>query len=618
MNEPLISVVITIGGGVAGLGTALASLQEQTYENWEAVAVDGALPPHALECAAQLARAEPRLRLIHDPRAADPGTARDAALRRSRGDWIAFLDSDEWFLAHSLAVRLETARSDSLSVVHSDGYEMGADGRTTIGVPPLAGWIYRDLLEHPGPIFPGLLVHRQAMAECGSLDRRLQHFQEWDVCIRLAHTYRFGFEVVPTFVTACRSSAASVALPVASAQDYERVLRKHWRDMLRHGGAASLARHYRAAAESYDRAEQRRAAARCRGMVFLCKSGDWGRFLRKARVVWAARPQGPGGRRFAQRSHLEPGEVSRCLSELLRVPVRGLTSEFSEGQSGHVHRVQFCDASEARRTLVLKRVDSGFDYEFYRQILQPLALDSPKTHGYVTTSTGRFLVMDYIPHEPARWTDHDKYRVAAHWLAKKDQVVHDHFQRILDTGLLSFTPGHPPLIDTIEDCIEILRKGVERDVSPLLSPLLLRTVVRRRGLLHQLAAAAFGASQLTVCHRDFHLKNVLFASDDPAAVYVIDWSNPQIDSVCVDLARLVLLAPPAIRGELIDIYRSRVDFPGFEERYRETESIMMLAQFAWTFSVVLEARREPLNAAELRKARTLQRRLVERLDLGLD
>ena len=339
MNEPLISVVITTRGGVEGIGTALASLQEQTYENWEALAVDAGLPASVREGLALLSRAEPRLRVVDDPDAADLPAARDAAMQRSRGDWIAFLDSDERFLPQSLAVRLETARCNALSVVHSDGFEMAADEPTTIGVPPLAGWIFRDLLEHPGPLFPGLLVHRQAIAACGPLDRSLQHFQEWDLSIRLAHNYRFGFEVVPTFVTAYRASS-NLALAPAGTRDYERVLRKHGLRMLRGGGAGLLARHYRAAAESYEHAGQPRAAARCRTIVLLSGCCDRPWLPRRARALWSRQPNPAGHQGFAQRSRLEPREVSLGLSELLGVPVRELVSEFSQGQSGHVHRVQ--------------------------------------------------------------------------------------------------------------------------------------------------------------------------------------------------------------------------------------------------------------------------------------
>ena len=617
MNDPLISVVLTLGGGVHRARTALATLREQTYQNWEAVVVDGCLAPDGDDTVRLLARDDSRVRLIHDPAARAVAAARDVAVRTSRGEWIAFLDSDERFLSHSLAGRLETARAHGLSVVHSDGYEITSERPVTLGVPPLAGWVYRDVLEAQGPRFPGLLIQRTAIADCGYLDGRLQHFQDWDLSIRLARGNRFGFEALPTFVGGQRSAVAASAVR-GKAEEYVRVLRKHRAAMLQHGRAGGLGRHYRAAAELHLAAGHRRAAARCRAMVFLCGRANPARLLARARAVWSRQREGPGHARFTQQSHLEPVDVSLRLCELLRTPVRDLTSEFSEGQTGNVHRVQFRDGSGTPRRVVLKKVDSGFEYDFYRRVLEPLALDAPKMHGHVETSTGRFVVMDYVPHEPARWTDYDKHRTATRWLAKKDRIVKDNFQSILDARLMTFARDQPPLVHTIEDCIEILRKGVERNVSPLLSPLLLHAIVRRRQLLHELAAAVFANSRLTVCHRDFHLKNVLFPVDNPTSVYVIDWSNPEIDSVCVDLARLVLLAPPPVRRELIDIYRSSIDFEGFEESYRQAELIMTLVQFAWTFSPLLEARRHPFSPAELRKARALQRRLTEHLRLGLD
>ena len=617
MDEPLVSVVVTIRGGGERLRTALESLQRQTYRHWEAVAVAVDVAPEAGHAIARLARDESRLRLIQAPAGRDTASARNAALRECRGDWIAFLDSDERFLSHSLAARLDIARAGALRVVHSDGYVTHGGRPTAIGVPALAGWVYPDLLAEQGPVLSGLLIDKRAIAEAGYFDPRLELFQDWDLSIRLAHRHPFGFEGVPTFVTQDRREGASAARPAGNAEEYERVLAKHRLAMLRHGGPGLLERHYQAAADSYHHAGSQAAAARCRALAILWGCVDAPRHLGNVSRLWANRAPRPPHQRFIQRSHLEPAEVSLPLAELLRMPVRELTSEFSAGQSGNVHRIQFRSGSDVPRSVVLKKVDSTFDYDFYRQILEPLGLDAPKAHGHVVTSSGRFLVMDHVPHEPPRWTDHDRFRAAVRWLTKKDRVIQEHFQRILDTGLLKFAPERPPLQNTIDDALDVIRRGAGTKVSPLLSPLMLQALLERRQLLHGFAADIFTKSRFTVCHRDFHLQNVLFPSDNPAAVCVIDWSHPEIDSVCVDLARLVLLAPPAIRGELIDIYRSQIDFDGFEKTYQQTETIMTLLQFAWNVSVVLEARRAPLGASQLRKMRALQRTLVEGLRLGL-
>ena len=618
MTEPLISVVFTIDGGVQGIRTALESLQTQTYRHWEAVAVNGAYPPEAREAVGLLARDDPRIRLLDDPTARDVPTARNAAVQHSRGEWIAFLDSKVGFLPHSLVARLDMARSDALTVVHSDGYETDSGRPTPIGVPPLAGWVYLELLAEQGPIFPGLLIQKRAIAESGYLDPRLAHFQDWDLSIRLAHRHRFGFEAVPTFATAHRLQGSSAAGLAGKTDEYERVLGKYRLAMLRHGRARSLRRHYQVAAASYDQERRQAAAARCRALALICGWIDGAASLGKVRRLWSRQPLRSADERFRQRSHLEAAEVSLRLTELLGVPVSELSSEFSTGQSGRVHRVHFRGASGLPHTVVLKKVDSTFEYDFYRQILEPLRLDAPKAHGHVVTSSGRFLVMDYVAHEPTRWTDHNKFRTAVRWLAHKDRLVHENFQSVLDTRLLKFSPDRPPLQDSIEDAIDIVRMGVEQKVSPLLSPLLLQGLERRRQLLHRLAADIFTKSRLTICHRDFHLQNVLFPLENPAVVKVIDWSNPEIDSVCLDLSRFVLLAPPPIRAELVATYRSHVNFDGFEERYRQTESVMTLLQFAWSISVILDGRRGPMNPAELRKARTVQRSLLEHLGLGLD
>src|SRR5215467_2603602 len=102
----------------------------------------------------------------------------------------------------SLALRLRVAMNGNLQVVHSDCYIMKEAGAQSqkYGLPPLEGFVYRGLLQKPGTFFPGLLVASKCLERIGRLDENIVSYQEWDLSIRLAKYYGFGFVSEPTFI----------------------------------------------------------------------------------------------------------------------------------------------------------------------------------------------------------------------------------------------------------------------------------------------------------------------------------------------------------------------------------------------------------------------------------
>lgn len=147
---------------------ALKSVQQQTHQNWEAIIVDDGSIDETADVATRLAREDKRIRFIRQEKNAGAQAARNLGIRAARGEWVAFLDSDDLFLPESLEIRLAALIKEKLSVVYSDCNYIGDDGSIKkYGIPALAGWIYDKLLFQEGPLFQTLLVSKQALARIG-------------------------------------------------------------------------------------------------------------------------------------------------------------------------------------------------------------------------------------------------------------------------------------------------------------------------------------------------------------------------------------------------------------------------------------------------------------------
>jgi len=95
MNNPKVCVVMPVYNGAATIELALKSLVAQTYSNWECVIVnDGSTDStHAILDSLT----DPRFKVIHLEKNVGRGAARQVALDNAEGDYLAYLDADDFY-----------------------------------------------------------------------------------------------------------------------------------------------------------------------------------------------------------------------------------------------------------------------------------------------------------------------------------------------------------------------------------------------------------------------------------------------------------------------------------------------------------------------------------------
>jgi glycosyltransferase involved in cell wall biosynthesis len=261
----VVSVVIPAYNRSAVIARALQSVLAQTWRDLQVIVVDDGSKDDTGSRVADFAREDSRIRLYTHERNRGAQAARNTGIRAAQGEWIAFLDSDDAWFPDSLEVRLHEAARKGVRVVHSECHvlDAGADEPRLFGVPPMQGWVYRELLRKPGPMFQSLLVGKEALARIGYLDESLIAYQEWDTAIRLARHEAFAYVPAPTCTYDCRSADTISRQSRRAAVAYERVFTKHRWAILRHLGPKALATHFRMAAGLYEIAGDDEEARRC-------------------------------------------------------------------------------------------------------------------------------------------------------------------------------------------------------------------------------------------------------------------------------------------------------------------------------------------------------------------
>lgn len=94
-KEPLVSVIIPVYNVENYLGRCVKSIVNQTYTNLEILLVDDGSTDNSGEICEQLAKTDNRIQVIHKMNGG-LSDARNAALDIMQGEWVTFVDSDDW------------------------------------------------------------------------------------------------------------------------------------------------------------------------------------------------------------------------------------------------------------------------------------------------------------------------------------------------------------------------------------------------------------------------------------------------------------------------------------------------------------------------------------------
>lgn len=112
MNMPRVSIVMPCYQNGETLARTVRSVQAQTMEDWELIAVDDGSTDDTLAVLSRLAAREPRMRVIHQENAG-VSAARNAGIALAEGEWLSFLDADDWLTPHALDTLLGMADDEA-------------------------------------------------------------------------------------------------------------------------------------------------------------------------------------------------------------------------------------------------------------------------------------------------------------------------------------------------------------------------------------------------------------------------------------------------------------------------------------------------------------------------
>ena len=106
----LVSIVMPAFNCKDFIAESVVSVLAQTYQNWELIIVDDCSNDETAEIAIQYTLQDERIRFFMMDRNSGPSLVRNKAIEQSRGQYIAFLDSDDLWKPEKLETQIEMMR----------------------------------------------------------------------------------------------------------------------------------------------------------------------------------------------------------------------------------------------------------------------------------------------------------------------------------------------------------------------------------------------------------------------------------------------------------------------------------------------------------------------------
>ncbi len=196
-KNPTVSVVIPTYNRAYIINQTIQSVLAQTYPDFELILVDDGSRDNTQEVVNKFN--DSRIRYIQHERNAGVSAARNTGIEAARGEYIAFLDSDDEWLPEKLEKQLKLFQQSEPQVgaiytwlcfinEHNEVKRVrNPEHRGFLG----ENLLYANLLGTPST----MIVKRECFDKGVRFDSRLRCSEDWDLYLKLAQHYEF--EVVP-------------------------------------------------------------------------------------------------------------------------------------------------------------------------------------------------------------------------------------------------------------------------------------------------------------------------------------------------------------------------------------------------------------------------------------
>lgn len=205
-----VSVILNCLNSTEYLREAIDSVYSQSYIDWEIILWDNA-STEDVQCF--LAGYDERLRYYRADSTVNLGKARNLAMSKAQGDFIAFLDCDDIWMPEKLQECLACFADPEVGLVYTNWTNFNSSGYfklTYDGISPPEGWVFEKILFNNFTCLSTLIFRTEIVRNDHiKFDSQFTYLEDTDFLILVARKWKFAY--VSESLTNYRMHAASAS-----------------------------------------------------------------------------------------------------------------------------------------------------------------------------------------------------------------------------------------------------------------------------------------------------------------------------------------------------------------------------------------------------------------------
>ncbi|WP_330636932.1 sugar transferase [Mogibacterium sp.] len=127
--EGLVSIIMPSYNTAPYISSSIQSVINQTYNNWELIIVDDCSTDNTEDVLSEIK--DERIRFFKNEKNSGAAVSRNKALREAKGQWVAFLDSDDLWMPDKLEKQIRFMMDNGYSFSYTNYKEIDTDGNET-------------------------------------------------------------------------------------------------------------------------------------------------------------------------------------------------------------------------------------------------------------------------------------------------------------------------------------------------------------------------------------------------------------------------------------------------------------------------------------------------------
>ena len=194
-TEGLVSIVIPTYNRARFIGQAVTSALNQTHRELEVIVVDDGSTDNTQSILSTFE--DTRLKIVRLEKNSGRSRARNIALRAARGEYVSFLDSDDYYLPGKIELQVNYLRENPATDMIYTASACVDENDASLDYfyrAPVSGDIYKEIaFFKPLTItLPTVMLRRHVVDEVGPFDEAMDRFEDTDYWRRISKRFRVG------------------------------------------------------------------------------------------------------------------------------------------------------------------------------------------------------------------------------------------------------------------------------------------------------------------------------------------------------------------------------------------------------------------------------------------